>query len=228
MGNREMKALVWHGKEDIRYDTVSDPEIEDDRDAIIKVTSCTCGVAHHEVGLDLPQGKVTVRTIRRSARFGTPLQPAGGGTATLRTVRTLRFVLPVLWNRRSCVCGHRRVVGSYCNGTVRYHFGCGRRHFGRFGLGKDYGPERRDEDDSKPHDPAPRFGDTGLCNRGLFSRLQRIGFGLKAPNLRFELGLALGVPHRRLAHPSRTRANFGCAGQIAAGRPPKAPCSPND
>jgi hypothetical protein len=25
-----MKALVWHGKEDIRYDTVSDPEIEDD------------------------------------------------------------------------------------------------------------------------------------------------------------------------------------------------------
>ena len=24
-----MKALVWHGKEDVRYDTVSDPEIED-------------------------------------------------------------------------------------------------------------------------------------------------------------------------------------------------------
>ncbi|MDU3133901.1 MAG: alcohol dehydrogenase, partial [Bradyrhizobium sp.] len=29
-----MKALVWHGKEDIRCDTVSDPEIEHDRDAI--------------------------------------------------------------------------------------------------------------------------------------------------------------------------------------------------
>ena len=39
-----MKALVWHGKEDIRCDTVSDPEIEDPRDAIIKVTSCAiCG-----------------------------------------------------------------------------------------------------------------------------------------------------------------------------------------
>jgi len=24
-----MKALVWHGKEDIRCDTVTDPEIED-------------------------------------------------------------------------------------------------------------------------------------------------------------------------------------------------------
>ena len=34
-----MKALVWHGKEDIR-DTVSDPEIEDPRDAIVKITSC--------------------------------------------------------------------------------------------------------------------------------------------------------------------------------------------
>ncbi len=30
-----MKALVWHGKEDIRYDTVSDPSIEDPRDALI-------------------------------------------------------------------------------------------------------------------------------------------------------------------------------------------------
>src|SRR2546430_676690 len=35
-----MKALVWHGKEDIRCDTVTDPEIQDPRDAIIKVTSC--------------------------------------------------------------------------------------------------------------------------------------------------------------------------------------------
>ena len=33
-----MKALCWHGKNDIRYDTVPDPEIEDSRDAIIKMT----------------------------------------------------------------------------------------------------------------------------------------------------------------------------------------------
>lgn len=43
-----MKALVWHGKEDIRCDTVSDPEIEHARDAIIKVTSCAiCGSDLH-------------------------------------------------------------------------------------------------------------------------------------------------------------------------------------
>ena len=43
-----MKALAWHGKEDIRYETVDDPEIEDGRDAIIKVTSCAiCGSDLH-------------------------------------------------------------------------------------------------------------------------------------------------------------------------------------
>ena len=43
-----MRALVWHGKEDIRCDTVSDPEIEDGRDAIVRVTSCAiCGSDLH-------------------------------------------------------------------------------------------------------------------------------------------------------------------------------------
>ncbi len=43
-----MRALVWHGKEDIRCDSVSDPEIEEPRDAIIKVTSCAiCGSDLH-------------------------------------------------------------------------------------------------------------------------------------------------------------------------------------
>ena len=41
-----MRALVWHGREDIRCDTVSDPQIEDPRDAIVKVTSCAMFVAH--------------------------------------------------------------------------------------------------------------------------------------------------------------------------------------
>jgi threonine dehydrogenase-like Zn-dependent dehydrogenase len=43
-----MKALVWHGKQDIRYDTVPDPEIEEPTDAIIKVTTCAiCGSDLH-------------------------------------------------------------------------------------------------------------------------------------------------------------------------------------
>ena len=43
-----MKALCWHGKHDIRCDTVPDPTIQDPRDVIIKVTSCAiCGSDLH-------------------------------------------------------------------------------------------------------------------------------------------------------------------------------------
>jgi len=47
-GRRPMKALVWHGTEDIRCDSVPDPKIEHGRDAIIKVSSCAiCGSDLH-------------------------------------------------------------------------------------------------------------------------------------------------------------------------------------
>src|SRR3954471_8682458 len=43
-----MRALVWHGKQDIRCDSVPDPRIEQPRDAIIRVTSCAiCGSDLH-------------------------------------------------------------------------------------------------------------------------------------------------------------------------------------
>lgn len=43
-----MRALRWHGKHDVRCDTVPDPIIEQPRDAIIKVSSCAiCGSDLH-------------------------------------------------------------------------------------------------------------------------------------------------------------------------------------
>jgi len=43
-----MKALTWHGKRDVRVDTVSDPAIEEPTDAIIRVTSTgLCGSDLH-------------------------------------------------------------------------------------------------------------------------------------------------------------------------------------
>lgn len=43
-----MKALTWHGKSDIRCESVPDPRIEHGRDAIIKVTACAiCGSDLH-------------------------------------------------------------------------------------------------------------------------------------------------------------------------------------
>jgi threonine dehydrogenase-like Zn-dependent dehydrogenase len=43
-----MKALTWHGKGDMRCESVPDPRIEHPRDAIIKVTACAiCGSDLH-------------------------------------------------------------------------------------------------------------------------------------------------------------------------------------
>lgn len=43
-----MKALTWHGKSDIRCESVPDPKIQHPRDAIIKVTACAiCGSDLH-------------------------------------------------------------------------------------------------------------------------------------------------------------------------------------
>ncbi|GES51464.1 glutathione-dependent formaldehyde dehydrogenase [Rhizobium sp. NBRC 114257] len=43
-----MKALTWHGKHDIRCESVPDPRLDDERDIIIKVTACAiCGSDLH-------------------------------------------------------------------------------------------------------------------------------------------------------------------------------------
>ena len=43
-----MKAITWHGKHDVRCDTVDDPEILNPRDAIIRITSTAiCGSDLH-------------------------------------------------------------------------------------------------------------------------------------------------------------------------------------
>lgn len=43
-----MRALTWHGKQDVRVETVPDPEIVNPRDAIVKVTSTAiCGSDLH-------------------------------------------------------------------------------------------------------------------------------------------------------------------------------------
>ena len=57
-----MKALTWHGRRDVRVDTVPDPTIEQPTDAIIRVTSSgLCGSDLHlyeVLGPFLEQGDV--------------------------------------------------------------------------------------------------------------------------------------------------------------------------
>ena len=43
-----MKAVVWHGKEDVRVDNVPDPIIQEPTDAIVRITSTAiCGSDLH-------------------------------------------------------------------------------------------------------------------------------------------------------------------------------------
>ena len=43
-----MKALVWHGKEDVRVDNVDDPRLQDPGDVIVQITSTAiCGSDLH-------------------------------------------------------------------------------------------------------------------------------------------------------------------------------------
>ena len=43
-----MKALVWHGRRDVRVETVPDPRIEEPSDAIVRITSSAiCGSDLH-------------------------------------------------------------------------------------------------------------------------------------------------------------------------------------
>ena len=43
-----MRAVTWHGKRDVRVDTVPDPKIEEPTDAIVRITSSgICGSDLH-------------------------------------------------------------------------------------------------------------------------------------------------------------------------------------
>ncbi len=50
-----MRALCWHGRHDIRCDSVPDPQIEDPHDVVIRVSSCAiCGSDLHLYGGFVP------------------------------------------------------------------------------------------------------------------------------------------------------------------------------
>src|SRR3569832_1313528 len=55
---KTMRALVWHGRNVVRLDTVPDPKIEDPRDAIVKVTATAiCGSDLHLYDGYIPEMK---------------------------------------------------------------------------------------------------------------------------------------------------------------------------
>jgi threonine dehydrogenase-like Zn-dependent dehydrogenase len=93
-----MRALCWYGKEDIRLDTVPDPQILDPRDAIVKITSTAiCGSDLHLYGGFMP-------TMEKGDIVGH--EPMGEIVEVGREIRTLRpgdrVVVPFTLSCGSC------------------------------------------------------------------------------------------------------------------------------
>src|SRR5438270_154164 len=143
-----MRALVWHGKEDIRCDTVTDPEIEDDRDAIVKVTSCAiCGsdlhlfhnfipamlpgdiMGHEMMGEVVEVGSGVDRKLKKGDRVVVPFTiicgeceqcKRGNYSVCERTNRKKYLADKVFGHTTAGLFGYTHLTGGYPGGQAEY------------------------------------------------------------------------------------------------------------
>lgn len=143
-----MKALVWHGKEDIRYDTVSDPSIEEPRDAIVKVTSCAiCGsdlhlfhnmvpallpgdiLGHETMGEVVEVGSEASGSLKKGDRVVIPFTiqcgecdqcRRGNFSVCQRTNRKGDLGDKVFGHRTAGLFGYTHLTGGYPGGQAEY------------------------------------------------------------------------------------------------------------
>jgi threonine dehydrogenase-like Zn-dependent dehydrogenase len=100
-----MRALTWHGKHDVRMETVPDPEIVNPRDAIIKITSTAiCGSDLHLYDAYIP-------TLQKGDILGHEFMgevvEVGSGNTRLR--RGDRVVVPFVIACGKCFfCEHQQ------------------------------------------------------------------------------------------------------------------------
>jgi threonine dehydrogenase-like Zn-dependent dehydrogenase len=142
-----MKALVWHGKEDIRCEEIPDPRIEQPRDAIVKVTSCAiCGsdlhLYHHlmpamkkgdvmghefmgevvEVGRDVKKLKVGDRVVVPfTITCGECDQCRRGYYSACETTnRNKQLADTVFGHTTAGLFGYTHLTGGYAGGQAEY------------------------------------------------------------------------------------------------------------
>lgn len=142
-----MRALVWHGKQDIRCDTVPDPEIEDGRDAIIRVTSCAiCGsdlhlfhnlipamkpgdiVGHEMMGEVVEVGRDN-KALKKGDRIVVPFTiicgecdqcKRGNFSVCERTNRNKKIADKVFGHTTAGLFGYTHLTGGYPGGQAEY------------------------------------------------------------------------------------------------------------
>ncbi|MDB5684717.1 MAG: glutathione-dependent formaldehyde dehydrogenase [Sphingomonas bacterium] len=143
-----MRALVWHGKQDVRYDTVPDPEIEEDRDAIIKVTGCAiCGsdihlfhnlmpgmvpgdiVGHETMGEVVEVGKGASHVLKKGDRIVIPFQitcgecdqcKRGNWSVCERSNRNKELGDAAFGHTTAGLFGYTHLTGGYSGGQAEY------------------------------------------------------------------------------------------------------------
>jgi len=143
-----MRALVWHGKEDIRCDTVTDPRIEHPRDAIIRVTSCAiCGsdlhlfhnfipamlpgdvMGHEMMGEVIEVGGGVDGKLRRGDRIVVPFTifcgeceqcQRGNYSVCERSNRNKRLADKVFGHSTAGLFGYTHLTGGFPGGQAEY------------------------------------------------------------------------------------------------------------
>jgi threonine dehydrogenase-like Zn-dependent dehydrogenase len=144
-----MKAVVWHGKEDVRVDEVPDPRLEQPTDAVVRITSTAiCGSDLHlysKLGLILKEGDILghepmgfveevgpeVRHIQAGDRVVIPFNISCGSCwmcgrglySQCETTQNRR------WNKGASLFGYTHLYGAVPGGQAEYlrvpmaHFG---------------------------------------------------------------------------------------------------------
>ena len=142
-----MKALCWHGKSDVRIDTVPDPKIEDGRDIIIKITATAiCGsdlhlydgyqpgmepgdiLGHEPMGVVVEVGSA-ITTLKRGDRVVIPFTIACGNCffckkglfAGCDTTNPNKKVAEALMGHSPAGCfGFSHILGGIPGGQAEY------------------------------------------------------------------------------------------------------------
>jgi threonine dehydrogenase-like Zn-dependent dehydrogenase len=144
-----VKAVVWHGKEDVRVDDVPDPRLEEPTDAIVRITSTAiCGSDLHlysKLGLLMRDGDILghepmgiveevgpdVRHIRPGDRVVIPFNVSCGSCwmcsrglySQCETTQNRR------WHKGASLLGYTHLYGGIPGGQAEYlrvpmaHFG---------------------------------------------------------------------------------------------------------
>jgi len=142
-----MRALVWHGKEDIRCDIVPDPQIEDPRDAIVKISSCAIfgsdlhlfhhfmpgmkkgDVMGHEFMGEVVEVGSAIRKLRVGDRVVVPFTIICGEceqcrrgyfSACERTNRNKQLADTVFGHTTAGLFGYTHLTGGYAGGQAEY------------------------------------------------------------------------------------------------------------